>query len=87
MILTFIFTVLSTNLRKFERVQILMTRRQGSSISETARPVICSCSADLSIYAKVDKCCETSSRRQGIGRPSVIKENGHRKLSRMVKQN
>ncbi|GBO10338.1 hypothetical protein AVEN_110192-1 [Araneus ventricosus] len=30
---------------------------------------------------------DTSSRRQGVGRPRVIKEKGRRRLSRLVKQN
>ncbi|GBM48329.1 hypothetical protein AVEN_106528-1 [Araneus ventricosus] len=30
---------------------------------------------------------DTSSRRQGVGRPRVIKEKGRQRLSRLVKQN
>ncbi|GBO34571.1 Transposable element Tc1 transposase, partial [Araneus ventricosus] len=40
-----------------------------------------------SIHAKWINDCDTSSRRQGVGRPHVIREKGRRRLSRLVKQN
>ncbi|GBN32509.1 hypothetical protein AVEN_42444-1 [Araneus ventricosus] len=64
-----------------------MARRFGASITETARVVGCSRSAIVSIHAKCINDGDTSSRRQGVGRPRVIKENGSRRLSRLVKQN
>ncbi|GBN55214.1 hypothetical protein AVEN_246141-1 [Araneus ventricosus] len=62
-------------------------RRLGTSISETARLVGCSRSAVVSIHAKWINDGDTSSRRQGVGRPRVIKEKRRRRLSRLVKQN
>ncbi|GBN89207.1 Transposable element Tc1 transposase [Araneus ventricosus] len=41
----------------------------------------------VSIHAKWMNDCDTSSRRQGVGRPRVIKVKGRRRLSRLVKQN
>lgn len=64
-----------------------MARRLGTSITETARLVGCSRSAVVSIHAKWINDGDTSSRRQGVGRPRVIKEKGRRRLSRLVKQN
>ncbi|GBN45201.1 hypothetical protein AVEN_167578-1 [Araneus ventricosus] len=64
-----------------------MARRLGTSITETARLVGCSRSAVVSIHAKWINDGVTSSRRQGVGRPRVIKEKGRRRLSRLVKQN
>ncbi|GBM95049.1 hypothetical protein AVEN_117610-1 [Araneus ventricosus] len=64
-----------------------MARRLGTSITETARLIGCSRSAVVSIHAKWINDGDTSSRRQGVGRPRVIKEKGHRRLSRLVKQN
>ncbi|GBO43741.1 hypothetical protein AVEN_88228-1 [Araneus ventricosus] len=72
---------------KFDRGQIVMTRRLGTSITETARLVGCSRSAIVSIHEKWINDGDTSSRRQGVGRPRVIKEKGRRRLSRLVKQN
>ncbi|GBM27677.1 Transposable element Tc1 transposase [Araneus ventricosus] len=64
-----------------------MARRLGTSITETARLVVCSRSAVVGIHAKWINDGDTSSRRQGVGRPRVIKEKGRRRLSRLVKQN
>ncbi|GBL89575.1 Transposable element Tc1 transposase [Araneus ventricosus] len=64
-----------------------MARRLGTSITETARLVGCSRSAVVSIHAKWINDGDTSSRRQGVGRPRVIKEKGRRRLSRLAKQN
>ncbi|GFU57286.1 HTH_Tnp_Tc3_2 domain-containing protein [Trichonephila clavipes] len=41
----------------------------------------------VSTYAKWKNDGETSSRRHGVRRLHAIKEKGHRRLSRMVKQN
>ncbi|GBM07224.1 hypothetical protein AVEN_25481-1 [Araneus ventricosus] len=46
-----------------------MARRLGASITETARLVGCSRSAVVSIHAKWINDGDTSSRRQGVGRP------------------
>ncbi|GBM23081.1 hypothetical protein AVEN_67049-1 [Araneus ventricosus] len=77
----------AADLSEFDRGQIVMARRLGTSITETARLVGCSRSAVVSIHAKWINDGDTSSRRQGVGRPRVIKEKGRRRLSRLVKQN
>ncbi|GBN13400.1 hypothetical protein AVEN_69185-1 [Araneus ventricosus] len=64
-----------------------MTRRLGTSITETARLVSFSRSEVVSIHANWINDGDTSSRRQGVARPRVIKEKGRRRLSRLVKQN
>ncbi|GBN25451.1 Transposable element Tcb1 transposase [Araneus ventricosus] len=77
----------AADLNEFDRGQIVMVRRLGASITETARLVGCSLSALVSIHAKWINDGDTSSRRQGVGRPRVIKEKGRRRLPRLVKQN
>ncbi|GBN76831.1 hypothetical protein AVEN_120240-1 [Araneus ventricosus] len=77
----------ASDLSEFDREQIVMARRLGTSITETARLVSCSRSAVVSIHAKWINDGDSSSRHQGVGRPCVIKEKGHRRLSRLVKQN
>ncbi|GBO01977.1 hypothetical protein AVEN_273698-1 [Araneus ventricosus] len=77
----------AVDMSEFDRGQIVMARRLGTSITETARLVGCSRSAVVSIHPKWINDGDTSSRRQGIGRPLVIKEKGRRRLSRLVKQN
>ncbi|GBL78762.1 hypothetical protein AVEN_65306-1 [Araneus ventricosus] len=57
------------------------------SITETARLVGCTRSPVVSIHAKWINDGDTSSRRQGVGRPRIIKEKGCWRLSRLVKQN
>ncbi|GBM44522.1 hypothetical protein AVEN_192550-1 [Araneus ventricosus] len=77
----------AADLSEFDRGQIVMARRLGTSITETARLVCCSRSAIVSIHAKWINDSDTSSRRQGVGRPRVIKEKGRQRLSCLVKQN
>ncbi|GBM76409.1 Transposable element Tc1 transposase [Araneus ventricosus] len=77
----------AANLSEFDRGQIALVRRLGSSITETARLVGFSRSAVVSIHAKWINDGDTSSRLQGVDRPRVIKEKGRRRLSRLVKQN
>ncbi|GBM05613.1 hypothetical protein AVEN_202246-1 [Araneus ventricosus] len=77
----------AADLSEFDRGQIVMARRLGTSITETARLVGCLRSAVVSIHAKWINDGGTSSRRQGDGRPRVIKEKKRRRLSRLVKQN
>ncbi|GBN00554.1 hypothetical protein AVEN_76604-1 [Araneus ventricosus] len=72
---------------EFDRGQIVMARRLGTSITETARLVGCSRSVVVSIHAKWINDGDTSSRRQGVGSPRVIKDKGRRRLYRLVKQN
>ncbi|GBM92800.1 hypothetical protein AVEN_182817-1 [Araneus ventricosus] len=68
-------------LSKFDRGQIVMARRLGTNITETARLVRCSRSADVSIHAKWINDGDTSSRQQGVCRPRVMKEKGRPRLS------
>ncbi|GBM10851.1 hypothetical protein AVEN_42112-1 [Araneus ventricosus] len=67
----------AVDLSEFDRGQIVTARRLGTSITETARLVGCKWINDG----------DTSSRRQDVGRPRVIKEKRRRRLSRLVKQN
>ncbi|GFX64829.1 transposable element Tcb1 transposase [Trichonephila clavipes] len=75
----------AADLSKFDRGHIVMARRLGTSISETARVV--GGSTVVSTYAKWMNDGEMSSRRHGVGGPYSIKEKSHRRLSCMVKQN
>ncbi|GFX24639.1 HTH_Tnp_Tc3_2 domain-containing protein [Trichonephila clavipes] len=77
----------AADLSNFDRGQIVVARRLGTSTSETARLVGCSRSTVVGTYARWMNDGETSSRRHGVGRLHAIKEKGHRRLSRMVKQN
>ncbi|GBM51958.1 hypothetical protein AVEN_194254-1 [Araneus ventricosus] len=77
----------AADISEFDRRQIVMARRLGTSITETARLVRCSRSDFVSIHAKWINDGDTSRRRQGISRPRVIKEKRRRRLSRLVKQN
>ncbi|GBL78668.1 hypothetical protein AVEN_65240-1 [Araneus ventricosus] len=77
----------AADLSEFDRGQIVMARRLGMNITETARLVGCSRSAVVSIHAKWINDGDTSSRRQGVGPPRVMKEKGRRILSRLAKQN
>ncbi|GBM10097.1 hypothetical protein AVEN_92921-1 [Araneus ventricosus] len=77
----------AADLNEFDRGQIVMARRLGMSITEIARLVGCSRSAVVSIHAKWINDGDTSSRRQGVGRPRVIKEKGRQKLPHLVMQN
>ncbi|GBM06321.1 hypothetical protein AVEN_121367-1 [Araneus ventricosus] len=77
----------AADLSEFDRGQIAMARRLGTSITETARLVGCSRSAVVSIHAKRINDGGTSSGRQGVGRPRVIKEKGRRSQSSLIKQN
>ncbi|GBN01620.1 hypothetical protein AVEN_228816-1 [Araneus ventricosus] len=77
----------AADLSECDRGKIVMARRLGTSIIEIARQVGCSRSTVVSIHAKWINDGGTSSRRQGVGRPRVIKEKGSRRLPHLVKQN
>ncbi|GBO09270.1 Transposable element Tc1 transposase [Araneus ventricosus] len=77
----------AADLSEFDRGQIVMARRLGTSITETARLVGCSRSVVVNIHTKWINYDDTSSRRQGVGRLRVIKGKGRRRLSLLVKQN
>ncbi|GFV39759.1 transposable element Tcb1 transposase [Trichonephila clavipes] len=76
----------ATDLSDFDRGHIVMSRRLGTSISEIAL-VGCSRSTVVSTYAQWMNDGETSRKRHGVRRLHAIKEKGHRRLSRIVKQN
>ncbi|GBM10381.1 hypothetical protein AVEN_169670-1 [Araneus ventricosus] len=77
----------AADLSEFHRGQIVWARRLGTSITKTARLVDCSRAAVVSIRTKWINDGDTSSICQGVGRPCAIKEKGHQRLSRLVKQN
>ncbi|GBM28573.1 hypothetical protein AVEN_265023-1 [Araneus ventricosus] len=56
----------AADLSEFDGGQIVMARRLGTSITETARLVGCTRSAVVSIHAKWINDGDTSSRRQGV---------------------
>ncbi|GBN34644.1 hypothetical protein AVEN_97129-1 [Araneus ventricosus] len=73
----------AADLSEFDRGQIVMALRLGTSITETVRLGDSSRSAIVSIHAKWINDGDTRRRRQGVGRPRVIKEKGRRRLSRV----
>ncbi|GBM47051.1 hypothetical protein AVEN_68371-1 [Araneus ventricosus] len=77
----------AADLSELDRGQIVMARRLGTNITETARLVGCLRSAAVSIHEKLTNDGDASSKRPGVGRPRVIKQKGLRRLSRLVKQN
>lgn len=72
------------DLSDFHKGQIVMARRLGQSISETAGLVGCSRSAVVSTYQKWSKEGQPVNRRQGHGRPRLIDARGERRLARVV---
>uniref|UniRef100_A0A671YBG6 Tc1-like transposase DDE domain-containing protein n=1 Tax=Sparus aurata TaxID=8175 RepID=A0A671YBG6_SPAAU len=72
------------DLSDFNRGQIVMARRLGQSISETAGLVGCSRSAVVSTYQKWSKEGQPVNRRKGHGRPRLIDARGERRLARVV---
>ncbi|GBM92854.1 hypothetical protein AVEN_246781-1 [Araneus ventricosus] len=64
----------AADLSELDRGQIVMARRLETSITETARLVGCSRSAVVCFHAKWIYDGDTRSRRQGVGRPRVIKK-------------
>ncbi|GBN63496.1 hypothetical protein AVEN_148374-1 [Araneus ventricosus] len=77
----------AAELSEFDRWQMVMARRLGTSITETARLVGCSRPAVVSIHTKWINDGDTSSKRQGVNRPRVFKKRGCRRVSRLEKQN
>ena len=75
----------SKDLSDFHRGQIVMARRLGQSISETASLVGCSRTAVANTYKKWRKEGEPVNRRQGHGRPRLIDERGEQLLARVVR--
>ncbi|GBN62256.1 hypothetical protein AVEN_3795-1 [Araneus ventricosus] len=69
----------AADLSEFDRGQIAMARRLGTSVTETAQLVGCSRSAAVSIHAKWINDGDTSSRRQGPS-ASVSEHTVHRTL-------
>ncbi|CAN9501504.1 unnamed protein product [Ophioblennius macclurei] len=75
------------DLSDFEKGQIVMARRLGQSISQTAALVGCSRCAVVNVYQKWSREGEPVNRRQGHGRPKLIDARGERKLARVVRSN
>uniref|UniRef100_A0AAY5KPB9 Tc1-like transposase DDE domain-containing protein n=1 Tax=Esox lucius TaxID=8010 RepID=A0AAY5KPB9_ESOLU len=75
----------SKDLSDFDKGQIVMARRLGQSISETAGLVGCSRSTVVSTYRQWSEEGQTTNRRQGVGRPRLIDAPGQRMLSRLVR--
>lgn len=73
------------DLSDFDRGQIVMARRLGQSISETAQLVGCSRSAVVSTSQRWCSEGEPVNRRLGHGRPRLIDARGERRLARVVK--
>uniref|UniRef100_A0A3Q3JTD4 Transposase Tc1-like domain-containing protein n=1 Tax=Monopterus albus TaxID=43700 RepID=A0A3Q3JTD4_MONAL len=72
------------DLSDFVKGQIVMARRLGQSISETAGLVGCSRSAVVSTYQQWSKEGQPVNRRQGHGRPRLIDARGEGRLVRLV---
>ncbi|XP_072512438.1 putative high mobility group protein B1-like 1 [Salminus brasiliensis] len=72
------------DLSDFDKGQIVMARRLGQSISQTAGLVGCSRCAVVKTYQKWSKEGPPVSRRQGHGRPKLIDEHGEQRLARLV---
>ena len=64
------------DLSDFDKGQIVMTRRLGQSIPETARLVGCSRSEVVSTYRQWSEEGQTTNRRQGVGLPRLIDARG-----------
>ncbi|GBM70129.1 hypothetical protein AVEN_151587-1 [Araneus ventricosus] len=75
----------AVDLREFDKGQIVMARRLGTSIPETARLVGLR-SAVVSIHAKWINDGDTSSRRQGVGRSRVFKKKEKQNRRQTVAQ-
>lgn len=75
------------DLSDFERGQIVMARRLGQSISQTAKLVGCSRSAVVSTFKKWTQEGQPVNRRQGHGRPRLIDARGELTLARVVRCN
>lgn len=70
----------------FDKGQIGMARRLGTSILETATLVGCRRATVVSIYQKWKNDDETLSRRWGVARSHRITECARRRFSRFLKQ-
>ncbi|KAK7149599.1 hypothetical protein R3I94_009045 [Phoxinus phoxinus] len=75
------------DLSDFEKGQIVMARRLGTSITETAKLVDCSRSAVVKIYQQWSEEGQTTNRRQGVGRPRLIDARGQLRLTHLVRDN
>lgn len=75
------------DLSLFDKDQIVMARRLGRSISETARLVGCSRAAVVRIYQQWSEEGQIQNRRQGVGRPRLIDDKGQQKLWQLVETN
>lgn len=74
----------SKDLSDFDKGQIVMARRLGQSISQTAALVGCSRCAVVSTYKKWSKEGQPVNRRQGHGRPRLIDALAERRVAHLV---
>uniref|UniRef100_A0AAY4BY98 Transposase Tc1-like domain-containing protein n=1 Tax=Denticeps clupeoides TaxID=299321 RepID=A0AAY4BY98_9TELE len=72
------------DLSDFQKGQIVMARRLGQSISQTAELVGCSRAAVVRTYQKWCKEGKPVNQRQGVGRPRLIDEQEERRLAFLV---
>uniref|UniRef100_A0A3Q1K3H4 Uncharacterized protein n=1 Tax=Anabas testudineus TaxID=64144 RepID=A0A3Q1K3H4_ANATE len=77
----------SKDLSDFDKGQIVMARRLGQSISQTAGLVGCSRCAVVSTYKKWIKEGQPVNRRQGHGRPRLIDALAERRVAHLVQSN
>lgn len=77
----------SKDLSDFDKGQIVMARRLGQSISQTAGLVGCSRCAVVSTYKKWTKEGQPVNRRQGHGRPRLIDALAERRVAHLVESN
>lgn len=77
----------SKDLSDFDKGQIVMARRLGQSISQTAALVGCSRCAVVSTYKKWTKEGQPVNRRQGHGRPRLIDALAERRVAHLVQSN
>ncbi|KAF3698668.1 Transposable element Tc1 transposase [Channa argus] len=75
------------DLSDFDKGQIVMARRLGQSISQTAGLVGCSRCAVVSTYKKWIKEGQPVNRRQGHGRPRLIDARAERRVAHLVQSN
>uniref|UniRef100_A0A3B1JRE4 Transposase Tc1-like domain-containing protein n=1 Tax=Astyanax mexicanus TaxID=7994 RepID=A0A3B1JRE4_ASTMX len=75
------------DLSDFDKGQIVMARRQGRSISETAQLVGCSRTAVVNVYRRWTEEGHITNRRLGVGRPRLIDAQAQERLASMIGKN
>uniref|UniRef100_A0A8B9R9L4 Transposase Tc1-like domain-containing protein n=1 Tax=Astyanax mexicanus TaxID=7994 RepID=A0A8B9R9L4_ASTMX len=75
------------DLSDFDKGQIVMARRLGRSISESAQLVGCSRPAVVNVYRKWTEEGHITNRRLGVGRPRLIDAQAQERLASMIGKN